>query len=565
MIKKLLDFKLSKGVFITSLLAIIFTIVIGIVGYFSINKINKNIAIMYHNSVQPLSIGAGIRGEFANMRIEAHKQMMKYDVEYDKTIEKHNEKIQNYLKQISAVNKDSEDLQDLNEFQLNYDVYSEVWTKINEDLSNGKKVSDDDYNKLSEVAIKAEEALFNLKTYNIEKSENLYNESDTIYINARRIFITIILCIIIILSTISYKLVKMIKTESKAMNDSLEILATGDFTINLEDNKNNEFGIMKRTLSKMISEISGIIKAVKKASDALNSQAGELASTANEMSVSSGNVTAAIEEVTKGTTSQSEDLVDMNTIISNFGEQIDDIVQLIEDVKLFSEGIGTMAVNSNGGMQNLVGSINEIRESFNNVLIKFSNLGENISKISDMTNLINNIAEQTNLLALNASIEAARAGEQGRGFAVVAEEIRKLAEQCRVSSITINNLVVDTKKDKDSMLETTEIMSKELNSQADIVNYAIDSFDKIIEGINSIVPKIKMVNKSVNSIDSDKNSILMKIEQTSAVAEEISASSEEISASSEEMYASTEEVAATAQRINNMTKHLMSRINKFRV
>ncbi|MPM39409.1 Methyl-accepting chemotaxis protein McpA [bioreactor metagenome] len=182
-----------------------------------------------------------------------------------------------------------------------------------------------------------------------------------------------------------------------------------------------------------------------------------------------------------------------------------------------------------------------------------------------MTNLINNIAEQTNLLALNASIEAARAGEQGRGFAVVAEEIRNLAEQCRISSITIDNLVSDTKRDKDSMLKTTEIMSKELNNQTDIVNYAINSFDKIIDGINSIVPKIKMVNKSVNSIDSDKNSILMKIEQTSASAEEISASSEEIMASSEEMYASTEEVASTAQRINNMTKHLMSRINKFKV
>lgn len=565
MIKKLLDLKLSKGVFITSLLAIIFTIIIGIVGYFSISKINENIGIMYNNSVQPLSIGAGIRGEFANMRIEANKEMLKYNFEYNDSIDKHNEKIQSYLRQISDVNKDGQDLKDLDEFQSNYEVYLEVWKKINEDLSNGKKVLDDDYNKLSDVAIKAEEALFDLKTHNIEKAYDLNSEGNTIYINSRRVFIAIILLTIIILSTLSYKLVKMIKTESKDMNERLEILATGDFTISLEDNKNNEFGTMKRTLSKMISEISGIIKAVKKASDALDTQAGVLSGTAGEMSVASGNVTAAIEEVTKGTTSQSEDLVDMNIIITNFGEQIDSIVHLIEDVKLFSEGIGTMAVNSNSGMQNLVKSINEIRESFNNVLIKFSNLGENISKISDMTNLINDIAEQTNLLALNASIEAARAGEQGRGFAVVAEEIRNLAEQCRISSITIDNLVSDTKRDKDSMLKTTEIMSKELNNQTDIVNYAINSFDKIIDGINSIVPKIKMVNKSVNSIDSDKNSILMKIEQTSASAEEISASSEEIMASSEEMYASTEEVASTAQRINNMTKHLMSRINKFKV
>lgn len=565
MISKFKNIKLSKGVFFISLLAVVFAVVIGFVGDFTISQINENIKVMYTESVDPLSIGVGIRGEFANMRIEAHKEMYKHDTSYNAGIAKHNENIQKYLQKFNSAFKDSEDLKDINDFKANYEEYLKYWDKIDKDLSAGKEVSEEDYNNLAAVAVKAEEALFKLKTYNVEKASSLYIESDSLYTRSRVTFLAIIGAIILVFSLFSYQFVRIIKLASKDMHDKLEVLATGDFTVDLETKDNNEFALLKRSLSKTIKEISAVIRKVKEVSDDIDLKAETLASTAEEMSVSSGNVSIAIEEVTKGTTSQSEDLIDITTVVANFGEQINEIIELIQGVEKSSATVGTMASDSNRSMQALVDAINQIRESFKGVIIQFNNLGEKINNISEMTDLINKIAEQTNLLALNASIEAARAGEQGRGFAVVVEEIRKLAEQSKTSSDNISALVSDTEKSKDSMIEKTKVMSNELNEQITVVNNAINSFERIVASINDIVPKIQLVNSSANFIGSNKEFILNNIEQASATSEEISASAEEIMASSEEMVAATEEVAATAQELSNMTKGLRNRINKFKL
>jgi len=565
MISKFKNIKLSKGVFFISLLAVVFAVVIGFVGDFTISQINENIKVMYTESVDPLSIGVGIRGEFANMRIEAHKEMYKHDTSYNVGIAKHNENIQKYLQKFNSAFKDSEDLKDINDFKANYEEYLKYWDKIDKDLAAGKEVSEEDYNNLAAVAVKAEEALFKLKTYNVEKASSLYIESDSLYTRSRVTFLAIIGAIILVFSLFSYQFIRIIKLASKDMHDKLEVLATGDFTVDLETKDNNEFALLKRSLSKTIKEISAVIRKVKEVSDDIDLKAETLASTAEEMSVSSGNVSIAIEEVTKGTTSQSEDLIEITTVVANFGEQINEIIELIQGVEKSSETVGTMASDSNRSMQALVDAINQIRESFKGVIIQFNNLGEKINNISEMTDLINKIAEQTNLLALNASIEAARAGEQGRGFAVVAEEIRKLAEQSKTSSDNISALVSDTEKSKDSMIEKTKVMSNELNEQITVVNNAINSFERIVASINDIVPKIQLVNSSANFIGSNKEFILNNIEQASATSEEISASAEEIMASSEEMVASTEEVVATAQELSKMTKGLRSRIDKFKL
>ena len=64
----------------------------------------------------------------------------------------------------------------------------------------------------------------------------------------------------------------------------------------------------------------------------------------------------------------------------------------------------------------------------------FSGLRDGISKAAQQIVVAN---DNTKQIALNASIEAARAGDAGKGFSVVAEEVQKLAQGMRSTSVAI--------------------------------------------------------------------------------------------------------------------------------
>lgn len=117
-------------------------------------------------------------------------------------------------------------------------------------------------------------------------------------------------------------------------------------------------------------------------------------------------------------------------------------------------------------------------------------INKNINKYVETTQVIVSISEQTNLLALNASIESARAGEQGRGFAVVAEEVRKLAEQTKLSA------------------ETAQI-----NNTSTLPN-----LEKIIGMSQAFLTKMEEINEAIQSIAASTQEITSQSEEIASTA-----------------------------------------------
>lgn len=173
-------------------------------------------------------------------------------------------------------------------------------------------------------------------------------------------------------------------------------------------------------------------------------------------------------------------------------------------------------------------------------------LNDQTKQIGAILETITAIAEQTNLLALNASIEAARAGEHGRGFTVVANEVKNLAEDSRISTENIANIL--------SIIRIkTEEISKEIMNAKESVKTGKNS----TEEVNTLFEKISKNSGIVVEKSKDVFYVMEEIEQSyNVVASEIS----EISKVTQNNTCSVHE---TLTKVEEQSKKIFNTVNQF--
>lgn len=531
----------------------------------AMKKVNGNMSNMYSNNLISIARIGAMRGAFLSIRIEANKAMLNYNTSYDEHVKNELGNINKYIKDYELTNMDDTEIKGINDFKSYIQQYMTVWDKVKSSLIKNEAASIEDQKSFEEIGNKIDTTLVSLRDYNETKAEKIIIQSNTFYKTSINILLLIFAFVILLYILISTFIIRVIRTSSKEVIQALNTVSKGDLTINIDDDGNNEFALMKKALSVTLKSIRIMIEQIKQSSLQLESRAEGLSAVSEEMSSGSNNVAIAIGDVAKGMSSQSEDIVNINTIFNDFNQQLEDVIDAMEDITVGARDVGDMAEDSNIKMTNLVKSIEKVQAVFGDFAAKINTLGTSVNRINEISNLINGIADQTNLLALNASIEAARAGEAGRGFAVVADEIRKLAEQSKTSSANINSVIDGISAETSVMISTSEEVEEEIAAQRNVIGITIKSFEEIIKGIKAVNPQITQISQSMGLIQEEKNSIVEKLENASSIAEEISASSEEIAASTEEMNASSEEVASTALELSGMTKDMLNAVNKFKL
>lgn len=155
-------------------------------------------------------------------------------------------------------------------------------------------------------------------------------------------------------------------------------------------------------------------------------------------------------------------------------KDIEAISQALEQVTKASEETARVLDKISGETNDVVEQVHELKR-----IVDLIN--KNINKYVENTQVIVSISEQTNLLALNASIESARAGEQGRGFAVVAEEVRKLAEQTKLTAETAQMNNISTLPNLEKIISMSELFLSKMEE----INEAIQSIAASTEEITS--------------------------------------------------------------------------------
>jgi len=267
-------------------------------------------------------------------------------------------------------------------------------------------------------------------------------------------------------------------------------------------------------------------------------------------------VDSSMKEITDAASLTAQSIEEQNTMTQS-------IRDAITDAGGRSKQMVTVAMESNEGIQTnitLMGSLKEqsvlIAKTNHNVSDAMKRLSDKTKAMEAIVDMILNISEQTNLLSLNASIESARAGEAGRGFAVVADQIRQLAEQTKVSTEEIAQIIRELNENANEVMTSVNDSVKATDEQGEKIIEAADTFEKLNENMTQLITGVNEIDQRILELTEANDKIVENITQVSATTEEVVASADQVLEISAKNMEYAEQVKAAIDVIRDNTEGL---------
>ncbi|MGN0692936.1 MAG: methyl-accepting chemotaxis protein [Oscillospiraceae bacterium] len=271
------------------------------------------------------------------------------------------------------------------------------------------------------------------------------------------------------------------------ISESLEKMANGDFTQEIEGKFRGDFEPIKASLDNIMQSLRAVLVDIDEAAAAMSEISSQVVDTSCRLTDGVNHQTVLMNEINDTFVSMKES-IKMNA--DNTANVLDLAMRTKADVKLSGEQ-----------MEQLLQAMREM-----------SDLSGEIGSINDA---VSDIAFQTHILALNASIEAAGAGAAGRGFAIVADEVGMLASKCA-----------------DSASKTTSLIERTVNAVrngTELAERVAQSFGVVSENTTEVERHIADISASseeqsscIDSV-SDKMDIISSVVRITAVSADKSA------------------------------------------
>lgn len=368
-------------------------------------------------------------------------------------------------------------------------------------------------------------------------------------VGLRNLMIIFSIISILVLCVLIERVTHVVIRPVKEMTRVITSMASGDFTVSMKVKGNDEIAVMGRSVEHFIASMKEMIRQMGHVSDRLEKQAGSSKNVSGEMN-SAGNI-------------QSQSMTELNATVDQLSVSVNEIAQnatqlagVVADTKEDSDKVEdkmrtTVEVSEKGkaDMESVGNALHNIEISIHNLEEAVDKVGTASGEIVDIIKLIGDIAEETNLLSLNASIEAARAGEAGRGFAVVASQIGVLAKNSADSVAHITSLINEINGLVDDAVKQGRSSASDIESSADLIHTAVDTFDQIFQNIQETSHLIEGVVEKINQVDQVATNV-------AAISEEQAASSDEILATSESMLQQAKSISKNSEQVEEEAGNL---------
>lgn len=565
------NFKISKKIMVLQVIVVIFMLAVGMTGFLNMTQMKANSEEMYQDrllSIKTLNEIRAYRGEIESYVLEiilSNAKEQKQGIK--KKINDLLKKTDDLIKQYESYQLDSVEAKKFVEYKKALNEYrNELLVVMQEaELDHQKEAYDEYVAYLYNLRTNVTTLLNDLVEHNVTISKELNEQSTRLSQTAYLIMIVMTVAAIFLAVLVGWFITRMITTPLREMQELMTKAGAGDLTVRGTYQSKDEIGSLTTDFNKMMAGLREVVTKVDESATNLSMRAVELSTSTEHTVQVAHQIASSIQEVAAGAETQASSATESVRAMEEMAVGISRIAESSSTVSEASVETAKEAAAGNEAIQKVVYQMDSIRASVTSSSQAVKELGMRSQEIGQIVGAITDIADQTNLLALNAAIEAARAGEHGRGFAVVADEVRKLAEQSRVSADQIANLITEIQEDTNRVVLAIEKGNAEVDSGIRVVEAAGEAFQKILNSVQHVADQIQEVSAAAEEMSASTEEVTASVEEMSRIARDSSQHSQSVVGASEEQLGIINEISASVQSLSVMAKELHDVVKQFKL
>jgi methyl-accepting chemotaxis protein len=302
-----------------------------------------------------------------------------------------------------------------------------------------------------------------------------------------------LMVIVALISLGTVWLVHSIRDPLDQANELAARIAKGDLSTGITTAREDEFGMLLRSLATMNESLGHMVAEVRMSTDSIATASAEIAQGNNDLAHRTEETSSNLQATASS----------MDALTATVQHSTDNSRQ----ASALAASASSVAQRGGSVVTQVVATMQEIDASS--------------KKIADIIGVIDGIAFQTNILALNAAVEAARAGEQGRGFAVVASEVRSLAQRSAEAAKEIKGLIDTSVGKVESGTRLVTDAGATMEEIVQSVRRVADVISEITAAATEQSSGIAGVNQAIGNLDQMTQQNAALVEQSAAAAESL--------------------------------------------
>jgi methyl-accepting chemotaxis protein len=530
--------------------------------------VGEKVTTLVDESVEEMVIGKEIQRAIASQGMYLRAYYLDASSKNLEQLEHYNELLIEQSSLLTDFPNDSETTALIDELNGHVSEITDVVTTAisaieNKQTENALLLINQDFTKEYNDIITTTSSLLELL---VKEFESASTNTEKAVLKTMNMMIITIIVVALLITFLMIFVKRDITTPLNRLSKQAKIIATGDLTDQdfLHKGK-DEIGALGDAFNAMKKHLKHVLHNVNQSTKHLTSSSQQLVTSTEEVSAASEEVankvnltaelathstraaiecTAAMDETSSGVQRISESTQDLLQNAMNMNDEAKEGVQIVDQAQ---------------------SQMNIIYESTAHISDVTNKLTAQTEEITQITHVITTITEQTNLLALNAAIEAARAGEQGKGFAVVADEVRKLAEQSKISAEKIVSLTKQIQEGTHNVEIAVTSGLASVNKGVKMIDHAGTAFEKITHTIHTVTAQVQEISAASEEISASAEQVTASISEMAIGSKHSSENVEAIASVTEEQTATMHHIHAISQSLSENATDLQQLVDQFKV